>query len=247
MKPQKCQYTYYAKVEKGERVPKSDVAIELIELLEVNPQEGINAWACSSIDDPQYKKYFDLKPTEMSLEEFHKFRDQTAELNRKQVKMFSKEMIYYDVLLYIVSHSMREKVKLENIMADFEISKERALEVIDGLYDEGLVDKSPKGYYCPKPYVFVPPKQEFKSFRRKCFSQILTQYYKSEDKFLKSEEKDFFSKKFANTVLLNETQLNAIYADMQRICLGIKSNPTDVKPGSVPVSLGFVISKRSWN
>lgn len=247
MQPKKCKYTYYVKIEKGEKLPKADVAIELIELLDINPQEGINAWAFSSVDDPQYRKYFDIKPKEMSVDEFHKFRDQTAELTRKQVKVFAKEMIYYDVLLYIVSYSMKSKVKLDDIIKDFEITNERALEILAYLYEEGLIDKSPKGYYCPKPYVFVPPKKEFKNFRRKCFSQILNHYFKSEDKYIASEEKDFFSRKFANTLLLNEAQLNSIYSDMQRICLNIKENPTDIKPGSSAVSLGFFISKRNWS
>lgn len=231
-----CTYFYYTRVERGQ-VPNIDLALALIDKLGINERKGLFAWARSQMPTQNSRAIFaDLedKPARSSEQEsVHR----SMVLNRMQAGLLESDPVFWELLVYTSCYFEVEEVTTAKVAKDFGMPVKKIKELMDQLFDFGLLDKPKSGVYLAKEWIYIPQTAEFDKIRDKNFIRATKQFWKQPK-----------GERFRTTItrLLNEHQIKQIEYKLS----ALQNNIIDMNEGEAeecrPHTIGVYFSERRF-
>lgn len=168
-------YGYYLQIERGEKVPPADVALDLLERFGCDVKTGLYAWARDQFHSEEHKAMF-----RTNLHQLKITKPQTSSLaiNRMQAKLLQKSPLYWEILTFINAYSHAFNPDLKRIAEELKITDEVANQLLSDLYEHGLLDKNELNQYVVKDWVFIPYEEEFAHLRDDNFKRAYTRFWK---------------------------------------------------------------------
>jgi len=176
-----CSYFYYSTIEKGTAIPNIDLALKIIEALEMDRRKAIFSWARSQMPDNETKSIFaDVdRHDSPSLETTP--ASKALVINRPQSRYLTKNPIAMELITYINLEGENVSSSPSKLANFFNSDVNQINETLINLYDLGLIDKSDSGSYVAKDWVFVPFTSEYEKLNNNIFKRSYAQFERSSD------------------------------------------------------------------
>ncbi len=95
-----------------------------------------------------------------------------------QARLLRENPVYWEILIYFGCFYGKKIPTLRELAKEFGLKVTSATELVEELYEYGLLDKTGKGEFASKEWTFIPYDDEFKPLRdfnfRRAFDQFLT-------------------------------------------------------------------------
>lgn len=178
-----CSYYHYLKIEGGEKVSSAEIALQIIEALDIDRYKGLTLWMRDQLPDNK-KDVFPLverKKEEHDLHSISRPSQASTTVNRMQLGLLKKDPIYWDLLTYLNAYSHVEPRRtINNLSKEFTSTIATMRKILDEMYEWGLIDRNDdKTLYTAGEWVNVPYTEEFKSFRDKNLKLAFKRFWKS--------------------------------------------------------------------
>ena len=212
----KISYNRYSVVESGSIRPSLNLALNIVEALEIDESTAIHAFVRDLMPTPQLKSHFiDLQ----SAQNIASFR--ALSITEEQSKLFKKSPVANEMASYISIHSDRG-VSIKEIAEKFSMKIEYVKDVVHSLIHAEIVSKSGKNLYTiPNgAWINTPDLSEFRESRVRSFSLTIDSHFSSDYLEQVTIEQTTFR-------ILSNRQINMIRSIARSLARWISSLPDE--------------------
>lgn len=239
-----CSYAQYVLIEKGTDLPLPVLAAEIATLIEVPLKRALYGWAYDSMPRDDLKELFSKLEDDISLPDPSEIKALTPMspplvINRMQAQMLTREPLLYEILSYMATFTDDDNTfEIDSLAQVFEQKNLTMKNLIEKLYQYGLVDKNLNGEFKSKPFITIPNERDLDALQQMVFHRSLNSF----EAAVKSNQPTL---RATLTRLLSQEQLAIVEHRFRALRNWVWSLPT-IKNDSTPYTIGIFGSAKRF-